>query len=88
MGQYAETKFLYTAFSTIPMLIAMIGGSRIGKDANADMQGKTNLFEGTWDYFAYLLIAIVLAIAIGFFADSFPVISLGLWNKELISFKN
>ena len=64
----------YVLLALLPMFVALFGGSLMGKTASQDMAGKKNFFDQKIDFIAYLAIAIILALAVGFAYDYLPAV--------------
>lgn len=56
----------YVALAGIPLLVALSGGTRMGENAQLDISGRGNLFEGKIEYIEAAVLAALLAVAIGF----------------------
>jgi len=72
LGGFAKTNAVFVALAFLPLIIALFGGSTMGQMAYLDLTGKRNLFEYKLDYAAFLLIAVLVALAIGFGFDFYP----------------
>ena len=64
----------YVILSVFPLIVALLGGSLMGKMASLDLAGKKNLFEEKTEYIAYIILSLVMALVVGFLYDYLPAI--------------
>ncbi len=66
---------IYSVVAVLPLLLAIAGGSKMGKNAFLDLGGKKNFFDEGTEYVSYAVASLALAVIIGLLSGFFPPLS-------------
>src|SRR3989344_1006775 len=66
---------IYAVAAILPLLLAVAGGSKMGKNAFLDLAGKKNFFDESTEYVSYAIASLALAVIIGLLSGFFPPLS-------------
>ncbi len=79
-GMYFGSSFsaspFYSVFAAVPLLFAMHTGAKMGEDALEDFNGKTNFFTSKNGHIANALVAVAMAILVGYFLGNLGMVEI------------